>query len=42
MQRNQEHFEAGEGQPCTATFTPEAVTLRDPSRGDEVLFAPGV
>lgn len=42
MQRNQEHFEAGEGQPCTATFTPEAMVLRDPLRGDEVLVEPGV
>ncbi len=37
MQRNQEHFEAGHGQPCTATFDAGAITLRDPLRGDEVL-----
>ena len=42
MQRNQEHFEAGNGQPCTATFAPEAITLRDPLRGDEVIVAPGL
>lgn len=42
MQRNQEHFEAGNGHPVTATFGPEAVVMRDPVRGDEVLFAPGV
>jgi len=41
MRRNQEHFEAGEGQPCTATFTAQAITLRDPLRGDEVLVEPG-
>ncbi len=42
MQRNQEHFEAGHGQPCTATFDEGAITLRDPLRGDEVLVATSV
>jgi predicted dehydrogenase len=37
MQRNQEHFEAGRGQPVTATFDDGAITLRDPLTGDELL-----
>jgi len=39
MKRNQEHFEAGLGQPCTATFDADAIRLRDPIRGDEILVA---
>lgn len=42
MQRNQEHFVAGNGHPVTATFSPDAVVMRDPLRGDEVLFSPGL
>jgi hypothetical protein len=38
MHRNQEHFEAGRGQPCTATFDAGAITLRDPLAGDQVLY----
>jgi hypothetical protein len=39
MQRNQQHFEAGAGQPVTATFGSEGIVLRDPLGEDEVLYA---
>lgn len=38
MHRNQQYFESGQGQPCTATFGVEGIVLRDPLGEDEVIY----